>query len=139
MASIIAITIAGALLNSTAFIGGSYLMRTLTSDKKHTDNEKRRHDLALEAYQLDMGKYEKSRQEYQDWLNTEYLKRKQASNQLTNTDQAFVLYSRTHKDINLKEPELGDYYKPSSTQKKYELVYVGVGMLGTGFLVSRFL
>ena len=48
MASI-AIMLGGAVLNASTFIGGSYLAKYLSGTK--TDQERRRHDKALEKYQ----------------------------------------------------------------------------------------
>ena len=54
MASI-AIMLGGAVLNASTFIGGSYLAKYLSGSK--TDQERRRHDKALERYQRDYAKY----------------------------------------------------------------------------------
>ena len=53
MASI-AIMLGGAVLNASTFIGGSYLAKYLSGTK--TDQERRRHDKALEKYQRDYAK-----------------------------------------------------------------------------------
>ena len=50
MASI-AIMLGGAVLNATTFIGGSYLAKYLSGG--NTDQERVRHDKALEKYQKD--------------------------------------------------------------------------------------
>jgi len=139
MASAVVMMIAGAVLNATAFTGSMYLAKTLSSDKKHTDEEKIRHDKALEKYQQDMGEWRKKREQYQDWLTARYLDKKIAESDLNNTDYAFTLYNKAHPNLNLEEPQFHDYYKPNKKQKQYELAYVGVGMLGTGFLAARYL
>ena len=46
----------GAVLNASTFIGGSYLAKYLSGTK--TDQERRRHDKALEKYQRDYAKYQ---------------------------------------------------------------------------------
>ena len=61
MASI-AIMLGGAVLNASTFIGGSYLAKYLSGTK--TDQERRRHDKALERYQRDYAKYQENRQSY---------------------------------------------------------------------------
>ena len=133
MASI-AIMVAGAVLNATAFTGSTYLAKYL--DGKHADEEKIRHDKALEKYEKDMGEWRKKRQEYQDWLETEYLNKKTADENLQSTDHAFTLYAKAHPDFNLTEPKFN--YKPSNRQKQYELLYVGGGMIGAGYAASKF-
>jgi len=132
----IALMLGGAVLNATAFIGGSYLAKTLSGD----DSERVRHDKALEKYQQDMGEWEKQQKLYQEWLNDQYLNKKQADENLDSTDQAFILYNKAHPSATLKQkPEFKNYYSPSEKQKQYELLYVGGGMLGTGYLVSKYL
>ena len=64
MASI-AIMLGGAVLNASTFIGGSYLAKYLSGTK--TDQERRRHDKALERYQRDYAKYQENRQKLLDW------------------------------------------------------------------------
>ena len=58
----IAIMLGGAVLNASTFIGGSYLAKYLSGTK--TDQERRRHDKALEKYQRDYAKYQENRQNY---------------------------------------------------------------------------
>jgi len=139
MAATIALLIGGAILNSTAFVGGSYLAKYLSSDGKHFDEEKIRHDKAIELYQKNMGEYHKKKQEYEEWLEIQYKNKQIADSNLSDTDYAFRIYSKTHPDFNLKEPQLGDYYKPNKKQKQYEMMYVGGGMLGAGYLASKFI
>lgn len=141
MASAVIMMVAGALLNASAFTGSMVLAKSLSGDSKHTDQEKIRHDLALEKYQQAMGKYEKDRQAYQDWLTEQYTDKKIADDMLDETDQGFVLYKKAHPDnkFDMKEPQFGNYYKQSSKQKQYEMLYVGGGMLGAGYLAAKFL
>ncbi|KXJ10903.1 hypothetical protein AC249_AIPGENE17489, partial [Exaiptasia diaphana] len=94
-------------------------------DKQHADQERIRHDKAMEEYEKEMGAWRKRRQQYQDWLESEYLKKKQADENLNSTDQALSLY-KAHPDFNLEEPEF--HYTPSASQKKYEIAYVAGGM-----------
>ena len=139
MAAIAVTMIVGAVLNASAFTGSMYLAKALAGDKKHTDEEKIRHDKALELYQHDYAQWQHKRQQYQDWLMKEYTDKKIADETLNNTDMGFRLYSKTHPDFNLKEPQIGDYYKPSRKQKQYQMIYVGGGMLTAGFLASKFM
>ena len=68
-----------------------------------------------------------------------------ASHDLADTDEALKLYNRVHQAVDQpqislgKEPQLGDYYKPSSSQKTAEIVYVAGGMLGIVYLASKFI
>ena len=60
MASI-AIMVGGAVLNAAAFISGNYLARALSGGDKAVQEEKVRHDKALEAYQAAYAKYTRDR------------------------------------------------------------------------------
>ena len=88
MASI-AMMIGVAVLNAAAFTGGNYLAKFLAGD-----NEKMRHDKALEAYQLAMAKYLRERTQLLDWINTNEEIKEHADKNFTNTDYAFKLYNR---------------------------------------------
>ena len=133
----IALMIGGAVLNATAFVGGSYLAKYLSGS--NTDTERIRHDKALEKYQRDYAAYQEKRQRLLDWYNQQRDEEHQASQNLSNTDEAFKLYSQTHPDYSLQEPRLSDYYRPSDDQRVGEMVYVGGGMLALGYLASKFL
>ena len=65
MASI-ALMIGGAIINVT-FVGGSYLAKYL-SGSSDSDEEKRRHDLAVEKYQTKYEEYEENRAKLNDWI-----------------------------------------------------------------------
>lgn len=57
----VAIMAGGAVLNAVAFIGGNYLARFFFfgDDTRAAQEEKQRHDKALEAYQASYAKYQK--------------------------------------------------------------------------------
>ena len=40
----------GAIINATAFVGGSYLTKYVTGDQNSVVEERKRHDLAVEKY-----------------------------------------------------------------------------------------
>ncbi|KXJ08804.1 hypothetical protein AC249_AIPGENE25006 [Exaiptasia diaphana] len=102
-----------------AFTGGQYLARYLDGD--HVDQERIRHDKATEEYEKELGEWRKRRQEYQDWLEENYLNKKKADENLNSTDQVLTLYKRTHPDFQLEKPEF--HYTPSARQKKYEIAF----------------
>ena len=129
----IAMLIGGSILNATTFVGGSYLAKYLSGQNQ--DNERIRHDKAIEKYQNDYASYQEKRQRLMDWYNQQQDVRHEASQNLSNTDEALKLYSRSHPD--LKEPQLSDYYRPSSNQKMGEMAYVGGGMLAMGYMASK--
>ena len=142
MASI-AIMIGGAVLNATTFVGGSYLAKYLSGN--NSDAERKRHDLALEKYEQDYQVWQKSRQRVMDWYSQRRDEKDIAAQDLSNTDEALKLYNRVHEAVDQpqitlgREPQLDDYYKPSSSQNTGEIVYVSAGMLGVVYLASKFL
>ena len=130
MASI-AFMIGGAVLNATAFVGGSYLAKYLSGNK--TDAEKIRHDKAMEKYQRDYAEYQEKRQKLMDWKIKKKDEKYQASKNISTTNEQFALYEQMH------EPKFSDYYRPSNNQKMGEMAYVGGGMLALGYMASKFL
>ena len=127
----IAMMLGGAVLNATAFVGGSYLAKYLSGDK--TDTEKIRHDKALEKYQKDYAEYQENRQKLIDWEMKKKDEKYQATKNLSKTDEALELYAQMH------EPKFADYYRPSKNQKMGEMLYVGGGMMALGYAASKFL
>ena len=129
--------IGGAILNATTFVGGSYLAKYMSGDDLGA--ERKRHDLALEKYERDYQTWQKSRQRVMDWYSQRRDKQDIAARDLSNTDEALKLYNKVHsQDIVVgNEPNLNDYYKPSSSQKTGEIVYVSAGMLGVVYLASK--
>ena len=116
MASI-AIMLGGAVLNASTFIGGSYLAKYLSGTK--TDQERRRHDKALEKYQRDYAKYQENRQKLLNWQEQNRHEDAIASQNFENTDETLKLYNKFHPDENMQinEPVFSDYYRPSKEQK----------------------
>ena len=138
MASI-ALMIGGAIINATTFVGGSYLAKYL-SGSSDSDEEKRRHDLAVEKYQKEYEEYEENRAKLNDWIMTNDRIKDEAKENFKNTDYALKLYNKIHQDdLSLREPQFSDFYQPSAQQKQGEIIYVGASALAIGFAASYFL
>ena len=138
MASI-ALMIGGAIINATTFVGGSYLAKYL-SGSSDSDEEKKRHDLAVEKYQKKYEEYEENRAKLNDWIMTNDRLKDEAKENFKNTDYALKLYNKIHQDdLNLREPQFSDFYQPSAQQKQGEIVYVGASALAIGFAASYFI
>ena len=131
MASI-AIMLGGAVLNASTFIGGSYLAKYLSGTK--TDQERRRHDKALEKYQRDYAKYQENRQKLLDSQEQNRHEDAISAQNFENTDEALKLYNKFHP-----EPVFSDYYRPSKEQKIGEMAYVSGGMMVLGYAASKWL
>ena len=127
----IGMMIGGAILNATAFTGGNIIAQKILGHR--VDTERIRHDKAMEKYQRDYEEYQEKRQKMLDWENKKKNEKYQASKNISATNQAFELYAQ------MNEPKFSDYYKPSYEQKTGEMVYVGAGMLGLGYAVSKVL
>ena len=141
MASI-AIMVGGAVLNAAAFIGGNYLVRGLGGGDKAAQEERVRHDKALEAYQAAYAKYSRDRTKLLDWIQTNAQIKADAKQNFTNTDYAFKLYNQAHPDEKMtppKEPKFSDFYQPSEQQKNGELLFVGAGAIVLSYAAFRFL
>ena len=138
MASI-ALMIGGAIINATTFVGGSYLAKYL-SGSSDSDEEKKRHDLAVEKYQKKYEEYEENRAKLNDWIMTNDRIKDEAKENFKNTDYALKLYNKIHQDdLSLREPQFSDFYQPSAQQKQGEIIYVGASALAIGFAASYFL
>ena len=138
MASI-ALMIGGAIINATTFVGGSYLAKYL-SGSSDSDEEKKRHDLAVEKYQKEYEEYEENRAKLNDWIMTNDRIKDEAKENFQNTDYALKLYNKIHQDdLNLREPQFSDFYQPSAQQKQGEIIYVGASALAIGFAASCFI
>ena len=135
----IALMIGGAIINATTFVGGSYLAKYL-SGSSDSDEEKRRHDLAVEKYQKKYEEYEENRAKLNDWIMTNDRIKDEAKENFKNTDYALKLYNKIHQDdLSLREPQFSDFYQPSAQQKQGEIIYVGASALAIGFAASYFL
>ena len=138
MASI-APMIGGAIINATTFVGGSYLAKYL-SGSSDSDEEKKRHDLAVEKYQKEYEEYEENRAKLNDWIMTNDRIKDEAKENFKNTDYALKLYNKIHQDdLSLREPQFSDFYQPSAQQKQGEIIYVGASALAIGFAASYFI
>ena len=136
MASI-AIMIGGALINATAFVGGSYLAKYLSGDKNSVEEEKKRHDLAVEKYQAAYEKYQENRTKLLDWISANDRIKKEANQNFVDTDYALKLYNKAHsEELDMKEPHLSNFYKPSTQQKQGEMIYAGGMALALGLAAS---
>ena len=138
MASI-ALMIGGAIINATAFVGGSYLAKNL-SGGSDSNEEKKCHDLAVEKYEKEYVKYEENRAKLNDWIMTNDRIKDDAKQNFKNTDYALKLYNKVHQDqMDLREPQVSDFYQPSVQQKQGEIIYVGASALAIGLVASHFL
>ena len=128
MATIV-MMVGGALVNALAFTGGNYLFSMF--DKNGAAAESKRHNAALEKFSQEQADFNIKRAKNLDWLNTQNARKQRATNELYSVNSAFNEYKKIYGAApafphpNLKAPQLE--YTPSDEQKKYELIFTGVG------------
>ena len=115
----ITIMIGGALINATAFVGGSHLAKYLSGDQNSAEEEKKRYDLAVEEYQSAYEKYQENRTKLVNWIATNDRVKEQPKQNFVDTDYALKLYNKVHnQELDLREPQLSDFYKLRVQQKQ---------------------
>ena len=127
MASI-AMLVGGALVNALAFSGSNYLFSMLRSSG--VDEERKRHDQAVEQRQAAQAEWSRKRTERLDWINEELRRQGHAVQTCPDVDAAIREFSRdTGQKIDPLEPEplLSDFYYPSDDQKVREIAFVILG------------
>ena len=139
MASI-AMLLGGAAVNALAFSGSNYLFSMLRSSG--VDEERKRHDQAVEQLQAAQAEWSKQRTERLDWINEELRRQGHAVQTFRDVDAAMREYAlvtggQNNLDPLGPEPQLGDFYTPSDGQKSSELIFVALGLGATGVLAYK--
>ena len=124
----VALMAGSAIVNALAFSGSNYLFSKL----KHgdADEERKRHDKAMEQLQTAKAAWSKRRTEELDRQN-------HAVQTFHDVSAGLHEYNRiTGKTLDLlgPEPQLSDFYTPSSAQKDREIVFIVLGMAATGLV-----
>jgi len=138
--------VGGAVVNALAFSGSNYLFSMFNA--KAADEERVRHDKALEEFQNAQAEYSRRRQLRLDYLNEQLRKEHDAAQALEDVDDAMRAYwevtggdLKKMKDVpeDGLEPALSDYYEPSAHQQSCEIAFIigGIGLVG--FAASRLL
>lgn len=137
MASL-AMLVGGALVNALAFSGSSYLFSKLRSSE--IDEERKRHDKAVEQLQAAQAAWSRKRTERLDWLNDELRRQGHALKTFRDVDEAMRRYAEVtgHNVEPLEpEPQLSDFYHPSEGQRDREIAFIILGMIGTGLIAYK--
>ena len=139
MASI-AMLLGGAAVNALAFSGSNYLFSMLKSSG--VDEERKRHDKAVEQLQAAHEQWSKQRTERLDWINEELRRQGHAVQTFHDVDMAIREYAlvtggQNNLDPLGPEPQLGDFYTPSDGQKSRELIFVALGLGASGLLAYK--
>ena len=94
----------------------------------HGEEERKRHDLALEKLQRDRDKWNEDRMKRLDFINKRLREQNKARAYINNEAMAeyYRVFAKKPKPLP-PEPQLSDFYHPSEAQKDVELLFVGVG------------
>ena len=134
MASI-AMLVGGAIVNALAFSGSNFLF-----SKLKTDEERKRHDKAIEQLQAAQAEWSRKRTERIDFINEDLRRQNHAVQTFHDVDQAMQeYYLVTGKSLNPigSEPQLSDFYTPSDDQKNREYLFIILGMATTGLIAYK--
>ena len=113
--------VGGALVNALAFSGSNYLFTILRSSG--VDEERKRHDKAVEQLQAAQASWSRKRTELLDWINGELRRQGHAVKTFREVDAAMQEYAQVtghNLDPLGPEPQLADLYHPSDGQKDRE-------------------
>ena len=130
---------ASAAINALAFSGTNFLFSKFSD---HGEEERKRHDLAIEELQKDRDEWNKERISRLDFINKRLREKKEAQTYIQNLDSAMLEYYRV---FNFKweplrqEPQLSDYYIPSDQQKNGELLFVMIGTAITSYVILKYI
>ena len=130
----------GAAVNALAFSGSNFIFSMFGN--KRVDEEKKRHDLAIENLQRARDAWTQKRTERIDFINEELRKQQHAVSTFRDVDNAMREYYRvTGQNLEPleKEPVLSDFYEPSTDQINRELIFMTLGLGGTGYLIYSYI
>ena len=116
-------TFGGAMINALAFSDTNFVFSRFTD---HCEEERKRHDLALEKLQRARDEWNKDRMKRLDFINKRLREKNEARAYINNVDEAMLEYYRVFKKPLPSEPELSDFYHPSKTHKNSELLFAVV-------------
>lgn len=138
--------IGSAVANAAAFIGGNALYGLV--NKSGADEERVRHDKALEDVQKAQVEWSQKRQVRLDYLNDRLQREHDVEKDYADTNEAMRLYYEVTggDEEKLKNipavgdvPSLEEFYQPSEAQKNYELVFLAGGIGLSAWLAFNFL
>ena len=106
-------TVGGAVVNALAFSSTNFIFSRLTD---HSEEECKRHDVALAKLQRARDEWNKDRMKRLDFINKRLREKNEVSTYINNVDETILEYYRVFaKQIKplSPEPPLSDFYHPS--------------------------
>ena len=131
----VALLVGGALVNALAFSGSNYLFSHL--DSKGSDEERKRHDLAVEQVQEAQAAWAQRNTARLNWKNEQLSRQRDADKTFNEADEAFRKYYLATEKNPDPYPQLSDYYTPSNAQKDREIAFVALGMTAVGLVAYK--
>ena len=114
------------MVNALAFSGTNFVFSKLTD---HGEEERKRHDLALQKLQMGRDEWNKDRMKRLKFINKRLREKNEARAYINSVDEAMLEYYRVFaKQIKPlpSKPQLSDSYHPSEAQENGELLFVVV-------------
>ena len=138
MASL-AMLIGGAAINALAFSGSYYLFSKLS---EHGEAEHKRHDLAMEKFQIARDHWNKEKQKRLDFINKRLREQQDARQAISNLEDGmreyYRVFSKRIKPLG-PEPVFSDFYNPSEDQKRGEIFFIVLGTGLVSYIVYKYL
>ena len=120
----LATMIGSAVVNATAFAGGSYLFHLIESG--NAAEERKRHNIAMETLNQETASWNEARAKHIDFLAEQRVKERRAKSDFIDMKYALHQFEKENR-----KPVLTDFYIPSAKQKQYEQIYVAGGIIGS--------
>ena len=101
------------------------------------DEERKRHDQAVEQLQAAQVKWSRKRSERLDWINENLRRQGHAVHTFCDVDKAirqYNLVSGSALEQMEPKPKLSDFYLPSPEQRDREIAFVIMGLGATTFI-----
>ena len=127
----VAMMVGGAIVNAFAFSGSNFLFSMFGN--RRIDEERKRHDLAIEQLQRARDRLSKTRTERLDFIN-ETLRKQQHVVDIDSAMQEYSMVTEENLELLDKERVLSDFYTPSQDQMNREMVFITLGMGTTGLI-----
>ena len=117
----------GAVINALAFSGSNYMFHKLSS----SDEERKRHDLAIEEYQKDHNAWIENRQSQIDAEQKRRRAAQTSENHMQELDASIREYASAWAAKN-PEPKFYQYYHPGEEQKKKDYLGAVIAIAAIG-------
>ena len=132
--------VGGAMVNALAFSGSNYLFSMLMLRSSDLNEERKRHDQAVEQLQAAQAKWSRKRTERLDWISEDLRRQGHAVQTFRVVDDAMREYlqdTRTKLAPLGPETKLSDFYVPSSGQRDREIAFIVLGIAATGLVAYK--